>query len=206
MSKEKQILQLHADGRSGRWIASSLSVSRNTVSYVVSAAIRTGLTVPVLLQMSDQELSKVLFPEKATIPVQVVPNYEQIHKDLLKDGVTLSALWEDYCDSCRAAKQPPYMYSQFCKLYSDYVNRNKLTMHIYHKPGNKLMVDWAGTKFSYYDPDEGSERVCFLSVATLPFSMYCYAEAFTDMKQAAWINAHHSYRFIQNQRALPALI
>lgn len=196
MSKEKQILQLHADGRSGRWIANSLSVSRNTVSSVVSAATRTGLTVPVLLQMGEQELFKTLFPEKAAIPVQVAPNYEQIHKDLLRDGVTLSSLWEDYCDACRSAKQPPYMYSQFCKLYSDYVDRNKLTMHIYHKPGNKLMVDWAGTKFSYYDPDDGCEQACYLFVATLPFSMYCYAEAFTDMKQAAWINAHvHMYAY-----------
>ena len=87
MSKEKQILQLYADGRSGRWIANSLSVSRNTVSSVVSAAARTGLTAPVLLQMSEQVLFKVLFPERAAIPIQVVPNYEQVHKDLLKDGV-----------------------------------------------------------------------------------------------------------------------
>lgn len=197
MSKERQILQLHAEGRSGRWIAKSLSVSRNTVSSVVSAAARTGLACPVLLQMSDQDLVKALFPEKAAIPLQVVPDFEQIHKEMLKDGVTLSSLWEEYCDACREAKQPPYMYSQFCKLYSDYVDRNRLTMHIYHKPANKLMVDWAGTKFSYYDSDEGKEQPCYLFVATLPFSMYCYAEAFTDMKQASWINAHvHMYSYL----------
>ena len=36
-----------------------------------------------------------------------------------------------------------YMYSQYCKLYQDYVDQNKLTMHIQHKPGDKIMVDWA---------------------------------------------------------------
>lgn len=39
------------------------------------------------------------------------------------------------------------MYSQFCKLYSDYVDQHRLTMHISHKPGDKLMVDWASTAF-----------------------------------------------------------
>ena len=52
--------------------------------------------------------------------------FEQIHKDLLRDSVTLTSLWEEYCDSCCAAKQPPYIYSQFCKLYSDYVDQHRL--------------------------------------------------------------------------------
>ena len=34
MSKEKQILQLLSEGRSQRWIAANLSVSRNTISKV----------------------------------------------------------------------------------------------------------------------------------------------------------------------------
>lgn len=53
-------------------------------------------------------------------------------------------------------------------------------------------VDWAGTTFSYYDADDNKEQKCYLLVATLQFSMFCYAEAFTNMnmKQEAWINAH----------------
>ena len=197
MSKEKQILQLYADGNSQRRIATALAVSRNTVSAVVTAAKRTGRSYPELLRLEETELYPVLFPEKIAEPVQVVPDYERIHKDLLKDGVTLASLWEEYCDDCRAARKPPYMYSQFCKLYSDYVDQHRLTMHIRHKPADKLMVDWAGTKFSYYDADEAKEQTCYLFVATLPFSMYCYAEAFTDMKQESWINAHvHMYSYL----------
>lgn len=196
MSKTKQILQLLADGNSQRRIATTLAVSRNTVASVVAAAKRSGKTYPDLLQLEEDRLEQTLFPEKAAEPVQVKPDFEQIHKDLLKDGVTLAALWEEYCDSCRAAKQPPYMYSQFCKLYSDYVDQHRLTMHIRHKPADKVMVDWAGTKFSYYDSDDVREHTCYLFVATLPFSMYCYAEAFPDMKQESWINAHvHMYAY-----------
>lgn len=196
MSKEKQILRLYADGNSQRRIATTMAVSRNTVSAVVAAAKRTGRSFPELLLLDEPSLYQLLFPEKAAEPVQVVPDYERIHKDLLKDGVTLSSLWEEYCDDCRAVKKPPYMYSQFCKLYSDYVDQHRLTMHIRHKPADKLMVDWAGTKFSYYDADAAKEQLCYLFVATLPFSMYCYAEAFINMKQEAWINAHvHMYSY-----------
>lgn len=197
MSKEKQILQLYADGTSQRQIATRLSVSRNRISDIVSAAKRTGEPYPELLKLSEVELYRKLFPEKAAEPVQTMPDFAKIHRELLKYGVTLTSLWEEYVDECKAAKQPPYMYSQFCKLYSDYVNKNRLTMHIRHKPGDKLMVDWAGTTFSYYDEDDAKDRKCYLFVATLPFSMYCYAEAFTDMKQESWINAHiHTYSFL----------
>ena len=126
MSKEKQILQLYADGNSQRRIATALAVSRNTVSAVVTAAKRTGRSYPELLQLEETELYPVLFPEKIAEPVQVIPDYERIHKDLLKDGVTLASLWEEYSDDCRAAKKPPYMYSQFCKLSSDYVDQHSV--------------------------------------------------------------------------------
>lgn len=197
MSKEKQILQRLSDGDSQRRIASSLGVSRNTVASILAAVKRSGKNYPELLQMEEKVLLSILFPEKALEPVLVIPDYEKIHKDLLRHGVTLRLLWEEYVDTCRAAKQPPYMYSQFCKRYADYVDQNRLTMHIQHKPGDKLMVDWAGTKLSIYDRDSGQTKTCYLFVATLPFSMYCYAEAFTSMKQEDWTNAHiHMYSFL----------
>ena len=198
MSKVKQILQLLSDGDSQRRIASTLGVSRNTVASVLSAAKRSGKSYPELLTLEDPMLFSVLFPEKAAEPVLVAPDYEKVHKELLCHGVTLRLLWEEYVDACRQAKQPPYMYSQFCKRYADYVDQNRLTMHIQHKPGDKLMVDWAGTELSIYDCDSGQSQNCYLFVATLPFSMYCYAEAFSSMKQEDWINAHiHLYSFLR---------
>lgn len=185
-----------SDGDSQRRIASTIGVSRNTVASVLTAAKRSGKSYPELLKLEEPELLSVLFPEKTDEPVLVVPDYEKIHKELLRHGVTLRLLWEEYVDTCRGAKQPPYMYSQFCKRYADYVDQNRLTMHIQHKPGDKLMVDWAGTKLSIYDRDSGQSQSCYLFVATLPFSMYCYAEAFSSMKQEDWINAHvHMYSF-----------
>ena len=197
MSKEHQILHHLSEGKSQRMIAGTLGVSRNTVASVFTAAMRSGRSYPELLQLDETALFQTLFPEKAAEPVWVPPDYEKIHKELLRHGVTLRLLWEEYVDACREAKQPPYMYSQFCKRYADYVDQNRLTMHIQHKPGDKLMVDWAGTKLTVYDRYSGAAQTCHLFVAVLPFSMYCYAEAFATMKQEDWITAHiHLYSFL----------
>ena len=137
MSKEHQILQHLSEGKSQRMIAGALGVSRNTVSSVALAAKRSRRSFPELLALDEASLFRELFPEKASEPVWVKPDYEKVHRDLLRHGVTLRLLWEEYVDACREAKQPPYMYSQFCKYYADYVDRNRLTMHIQHKPGDK---------------------------------------------------------------------
>lgn len=69
-------------------------------------------------------------------------------------------------------------------------------MHLQHKPGDKCMVDWGGTTLSFYDTVTDEPYTCFLFVATLPFSMYCYAETCLTMKQEDWIIAHvHMYEY-----------
>lgn len=190
MSKEKQILHLRSQGYSQRKIADTLKVSRNTVSTVFKHADQNSLSADKIELMDDLTLQKALFPKSIQPPTQVIPDYGYVHKELLKDGVTLKLLWEEYVETCRQSHQPPFMYSQFCKLYNDYVNQHRLTMHIQHKPGNKLMVDWDGTTLPLYDKTTGDVCKTYLFVATLPFSMYCYAQACLTMKEEDWINAH----------------
>ena len=156
MSKKKQILQLLQNGYSQRRIASTLCVSRNTVAKVAKAASDHHLSKDALESMEEMEIHNTLFPEEALLPTLVTP-----------------LLWQDYVDTCRDARKPPYGYSQYCKLYQDYVSKNKLTMHIQHKPGDKLMVDWTGTALPLYDKISGNSSKVYLFVATLPSSMYC---------------------------------
>ena len=101
MSKEHQILHHLSEGKSQRMIAGTLGVSRNTVASVLAAAKRSGQDYPELLQMDEQTLLQTLFPEKAAEPVWVMSDYEKIHKELLRHGVTLRLLWEEYMDACR---------------------------------------------------------------------------------------------------------
>ncbi len=159
---------------------------------MVKAAQEHPIPNDILDSIGEPELHQKLFPEEALVPVLVTPDFDCIHKELLKSGVTLKLLWEEYVDACRSSGKPPYMYSQYCKLYQDYVDKNKLTMHIRHKPGDKLMVDWAGTTLPLYDKVTGKSCKVYLFVAALPFSMYCFAKACLTMKEEDWINAHIS--------------
>lgn len=54
------------------------------------------------------------------------------------------------------------------------------------------MVDWAGTSLPLYDQVTGTSCKVYLFVATLPFSMYCYAKACLSMKEEDWIKANIS--------------
>ena len=41
------------------------------------------------------------------------------------------------------------------KYYNDYLNRINATMHLNHKPGELMQVDWAGDTASVIDTDTG---------------------------------------------------
>lgn len=139
----------------------------------------------------------MLFPEEALIPTLVTPDFAYIHKELLKSGVTLKLLCQEYVDTCRDASKPPYGYSRYCKLYQDYVAQNKLTIHIQYKPVEKLMVNWAGSTLPLYAKVTGNICKVYLFVATLPFSMYYYAQTCQTIKEEEWINAGISmYEFL----------
>ena len=69
--------------------------------------------------------------------------------------------------SCTDAKLPYYHRTQFNKLYNDYVKKHKLTMHINHKPGDRVMVDWCGSTMNVYDRLTGEVTKAYLFVISL---------------------------------------
>lgn len=190
MATEKEILLCFLNGDSQRRIASSLKVSRNTVSRIVAAYMAQKLEASDVSGLTSEALHERLFPTEILAPQQVIPDYEYVHRELLKDGVTVKQLWEEYVMDCRESGNLYFRYTQFCKKYRDYVDTHRLTMHIRHKPGEKVMVDWAGKTIPFYNPVTGEVSKAYLFVSTLPFSMYCYAEVFPNMKEASWIAAH----------------
>lgn len=43
--------------------------------------------------------------------------FQRIHRELLKDTVTLSPLWKEYCAESQAAGKIPYITPPFSNLY-----------------------------------------------------------------------------------------
>lgn len=197
MINYREILRLNAQGISGRSIALSCECSRNTVSQVIARAKEHNVQWPLCSEISDLDLEKKLFPEKASdAPTRKYPDYEYIDREMLRNGVTLKLLWNEYCEDCRRCKELPLMYSQFCFHYQKHTDKKRATMHIPRKPGEQLEVDWAGDPAYIVDRDTGEMLPCYIFVGVLNFSMYAYVEAFLSMDMEAWITAHvNMYRF-----------
>lgn len=197
MINYREILRLNAQGISGRSIALSCECSRNTVSQVIARAKEHNVQWTLCSEVSDLDLEKKLFPEKSSdVPTRKYPDYEYIDREMLRNGVTLKLLWNEYCEDCRRCKELPLMYSQFCFHYQKHTEKKRATMHIPRKPGEQLEVDWAGDPAYIVNRDTGEMMPCYIFVGVLNFSMYAYVEAFLSMDMEAWITAHvNMYRF-----------
>ena len=196
MVNHKEILRLKSLGLTHCEIADAAGCGRNTVTRTFARAREQKLNWQQVQSLSQQEVTQRLFPTEQTGPVYKMPDYEWVHREMQKSGVTLSLLWVEYCEQCRQAGELPYKSTQFNKYYADYVHKTKATMHLAHKPGETMQVDWAGQTAALVDTDTGEWLDAYLFVAVLPYSGYAYTEAFLDMKQEAWITAHvHAYNY-----------
>jgi transposase len=196
MTNYREILRLSSQGISQRSIAASCGCSRNTISKVLKRAQELNVAWPLSEGTTDGKLHQLLFPEAATPSLRKYPDCEYIHKEMAKSGVTLSLLWNEYCEECRISNEIPLMYSQFCYYYQQYTQKTKATMHIHRKPGEQLEVDWAGQTASIVDSDTGEIINAYVFVDVLASSQYAYVEAFLSQDQESWITAHvHMYNF-----------
>lgn len=196
MTQYREILRLHSQGISKSGIALSCGCSRNTVASTIARASEHSLVWPLHAEMTDAKLQKLLFSGTAAEGTHKMPDYEYVHREMAKSGVTLSLLWSEYCEACRQSGEMPFMYTQFCKYYRDYVVVNKATMHIERKPGEQMEVDWAGQTAGIIDNITGEIIPAYVFVAALSCSGYAYVEAFLSQDQESWTAAHvNAYRF-----------
>jgi len=196
MTDYREILRLAGMGLSRTSIGVALGYSRNTIADVLRRAQIKELEPPVPDDMGDRELADLLFPEKAKDQNQRMPDYEKVHKELGKKGVNLTLLWEEYCNECRQVGEIPYAYTQFRVYYHRFIQTTKATMHLNHKPGENMEVDWAGQTTAIVDRVTGEIIHAYVFVATLPCSQYSYVEAFLNREQESWTVAHiHAFEF-----------
>jgi len=196
MTKYREILRLLNQGISQRSVAASCNCSRSTVQRTIARAEECGLEWPLPPGMTDDRLRKIFSPPPLiSSSSHKEPDYEKIHRELAKSGVTLSLLWNEYIAECRQNDEVPLMYTQFCKRYRDYAVIHKATMHIDRKPGEQMEVDWAGQTMTMTDNITGVSIPVYIFVAALPYSGYAYVEGFLSRNQENWIAAHvNAYR------------
>jgi len=198
MTKYREILRLNSQGISSRDMAMSIKCSRNTIRKVIKRAAEENLEWPLADNFSDRILEQKLFGKRTGTQKRKMPDLDYVHQEMARSGVTLSLLWNEYCESCRMEGSHPLMYTQFCYHYQEYAAKNKATLHIHHKPGDRMEVDWAGDTAFIQDNISGKPISVYVFVAVLPCSGYAYAEGFFSRNLESWIVAHvHAYEFFQ---------
>jgi transposase len=127
-------------------------------------------------------------PKVAKPPARPLPDFARIQEELRANKhVSLQLLWEEYRD---AHREVHYSYASFWRYYDQWRARQDVVMRQEHVPGEKLFVDWAGPKLTWYDPQTGIAQPASLFVAVLGASNYTYAEATSDEKLERWLRAH----------------
>jgi len=195
----KKILELRKANISQNMICKSRKMSHHSVSAVCKIAKNLGITYDDVAEMNEIEVYRLFFPEKhVSETLYLSPDYEMIHSELKKTGVTLKLLWNEYKELCASKGAVSMGYSKFCEGYSEHTLSNKLTNHLKHKPGIVCEVDWSGKTMALVDKYTGEIVTVYLFVGTLPYSQYSYVEPCLDMKQNTWLNCHvNMYNYFQ---------
>lgn len=148
----KLILELRSAGMGRNAIAASRHISKNSVGDVFHIADRMGISYGDIAQMDEDTVYRKFYPDKFVLEnLYDKPDYEYVHQELKRTGVTLKLLWQEYQDKCRASGNIPMGYTKYCQGYSEYTIVNKLTNHLEHKPGVAVEVDWSGSTMTYVD-------------------------------------------------------
>ena len=174
---------------SERAIGRALKVSRTAVTkYLLECFRGSGLTWEQAQELPDSDLLAVL---EGSRPPRTSARYERLAerfpmmvKELRRKGVTLQLLWEEYL----RAHPDGYQNSQFCYHFHRWRKSAEVSMHIDHKAGEKLFVDYAGDKLAIVDPDSGKEQPVETFVAILAASELTYVEASATQRGEDWID------------------
>ena len=118
------------------------------------------------------------------------PDWEYVHRDMAKVGVTLQLLHSEYRDVCRESGMVAMGYDRFCRIYGDFTVSKQVTSRVGHKAGRVCEVDWSGPAMAAVDPVTGGMSKVYLFVGTLPFSRYSYVEPILDMAEDTWLRCH----------------
>ena len=189
--KAKLVLELRAEGKTGRAIALAQGMSRKSVLAVFDAADLAGMGRDGHAGRSDAGVYALLSPGRGEHEsVNLEPDQEGVHKELAKVGVTLKLLHGEYVDGCAAKEQPAMGYDRFCKAYAAHTLITGAAAWVGHKAGQTVEVDWSGPTMQLTDSVTSETSRVYLFFACLPFSRYAFVEPALDMRQDTWLLAN----------------
>ncbi|MGI9309369.1 MAG: IS21 family transposase [Gammaproteobacteria bacterium] len=189
MRKIREVLRLKFEhDYRDQQIAQSCAIGRSTVGEYLQRFEQSDLSWPLPETLDDGQLEATLFPASAGQVRQrhPEPDWETIHQQLRRKGVTRQLLWQEY----KACHPEGLQYSQFCEHYKAWHRELDVVMRQHHRAGEKLFVDYAGQTMAVIDRSNGELHQAQIFVAVLGASNYTYAEATWSQSLSDWLMSH----------------
>lgn len=99
--------------------------------------------------------------------------FPELEKQLRRRGMTVSKQYDQY----KLRYPDGYGLTSFFFYYNHWRKKVNPVMHIEHKIGDKMYVDYAGATLPYVDTDTGEIKQAQVFAAILGWSQYAYIEA-----------------------------
>ncbi len=100
MKKVKEVARLYLEMNLGvRPIARACNISTSTASVYVERLKKLGATYKEISEMDEDILSGLFFPKEEKVSEKPLPDFNWLHGELKKKGVTLQLLHEEYKDN-----------------------------------------------------------------------------------------------------------
>jgi transposase len=189
MTKVRQILSLYTQGVGKKKISEKVEVTRNTVKKYIRHFIALGKTIEQLDELSNTELEELFSAKEPQIPekklLDIYAYFPEAAKALRRKGSTMASVWKKYYE----VHPDGYKETQFRRYYNFWSKRANSSMHIEHKAGDKMYVDYAGQRLSIVDEITGEIRSVEVFVAILGGSQLTYVEASYTQQKEDFINS-----------------
>jgi transposase len=189
MSNVRQIIKLHSQGIGKKKIGWRLGMSKNTVKLYLEQFYSLGKTWEELSKLSELELNELFHPSQR---INLNDRLNQLHdffpvmeKQLRRRGMTVAKQYREF----KAQHPEAYAETSFYHYYMKWKRKVYPSMHIEHKVGDKMYVDFAGATLPYVDTDTGEIKNAQVFVAILGWSQYAYVEAMQNQTIEEFIAA-----------------
>lgn len=169
-----------------RQIATSVSAGETTVRRYRRIARAKRLVWGELDALPPQALHEKLNPPRRGQAHKTPPDWQALHGQMNRKGMTLQLLWEEY----RQEHPAGLSYSHFTVLYKGYCETLPSVMRQHHAPGEKVFVDYSGLRPEIRDRTTGKATPKELFVGVLPSSGLFFAIASDSQKVPDWVGAH----------------
>lgn len=159
MNKLRTIIRLYLEGVGLKPISAMCHTSRNTVKKYISSYNELPLSYDAFQRKSDSDLNALFRITESNTPTARFTDLEsrlpEIVKSLSKKGMTTLKQWESYISENPSG----HGLTQFRLSIQRYQLITNPSLHMLHKAGDKLFVDYTGDKLFIYPPRDTPRAV-----------------------------------------------